>query len=54
AAASTAAVAAPVVGAAGGVEPDRYGADPVEAQFQDYPEVEGGSDEDAWSLTGRE
>lgn len=54
AAASTAAAAAPVVGAAGGVEPDRYGADPVEAQFQDYPEVEGGSDEDAWSLTGRE
>jgi len=54
AAAPTAAAAAPVVGAAGGVEPDRYGADPVEAQFQDYPEVEGGSDEDAWSLTGRE
>ncbi|MET0352389.1 MAG: DNA translocase FtsK, partial [Plantibacter flavus] len=54
AAASTAAAAAPVVGAAGGVEPDPYGADPVEAQFQDYPEVEGGSDEDAWSLTGRE
>ncbi|SMQ70388.1 DNA segregation ATPase FtsK/SpoIIIE, S-DNA-T family [Plantibacter sp. VKM Ac-1784] len=54
AAPATAAAAAPVVGAAGGVEPDRYGADPVEAQFQDYPEVEGGSDEDAWSLTGRE
>ncbi|MGK9148583.1 DNA translocase FtsK [Plantibacter flavus] len=40
--------------AAPSVTEDRYGSDPVEAQFQDYPEVEGGSEEDAWSLTGRE
>ncbi|HXH34534.1 MAG TPA: DNA translocase FtsK [Plantibacter sp.] len=44
---------APVTTAQSG-ETDRYSTDPVEAQFQDYPEVEGGSDEDAWSLTGRE
>jgi len=29
-------------------------ADPVEAQFDGYPVEEGGSDEDAWGLTGRE
>ncbi|RQP10149.1 MAG: DNA translocase FtsK [Microbacteriaceae bacterium] len=28
--------------------------DPVEAQFDGYPVEEGGSDEDAWGLTGRE
>jgi len=58
--AAAAPAAAPALGAAASVgvaqqeDTDRYGADPVEAQFQDYPEVEGGSDEDAWSLTGRE
>lgn len=52
---ATPAAAAPMVAAAvQQPDTDRYGADPVEAQFQDYPEVEGGSDEDAWSLTGRE
>jgi S-DNA-T family DNA segregation ATPase FtsK/SpoIIIE len=33
---------------------DRYGADPVAAMTESYPEEEGGSDEDAWQLTGRE
>jgi len=30
------------------------GLDPVEAQFDGYPVEEGGPDEDAWGLTGRE
>jgi S-DNA-T family DNA segregation ATPase FtsK/SpoIIIE len=54
-AAPSAAAAAPATAAvAPALAADPYGPDAVEAQFQDYPEVEGGSDDDAWSLTGRE
>ncbi len=34
--------------------PDDLGVDQVEAQFDGYPVEDSGSDEDAWSLTGRE
>ncbi len=34
--------------------PSAASVDPVEAQFDGYPVEEGGSDEDAWGLTGRE
>ncbi|MBN9156076.1 DNA translocase FtsK [Microbacterium sp.] len=33
---------------------DRYGEDPLEAQYRGLPEVEAESDEDAWGLTGRD
>ncbi|WP_029145721.1 FtsK/SpoIIIE family DNA translocase [Microbacterium luticocti] len=33
---------------------DRYGADPVQAQFEGMPQVDADGDEDAWGLTGRE
>ena len=33
---------------------DRYGSDPLEAQFRDLPVVEANDDEDAWGLTGRD
>jgi S-DNA-T family DNA segregation ATPase FtsK/SpoIIIE len=35
-------------------EHDRYGSDAVGASLDQYPEVEGENDEDAWGLTGRE
>jgi len=33
---------------------DQYAGDPVARMTEGYPEVEGGSDEDAWQLTDRE
>ncbi|GAB3278512.1 FtsK/SpoIIIE family DNA translocase [Microbacterium lacusdiani] len=33
---------------------DRYGEDPIEAQFQGYPVEDDEGDEDAWQLTGRD
>jgi S-DNA-T family DNA segregation ATPase FtsK/SpoIIIE len=42
------------VPAASGYGSDRYGEDPLEAQYRGLPEVEAESDEDAWGLTGRD
>ncbi|GAB6857281.1 DNA translocase FtsK [Microbacterium xylanilyticum] len=42
------------VPASSGHGSDRYGEDPLEAQYRGLPEVEAESDEDAWGLTGRD
>jgi S-DNA-T family DNA segregation ATPase FtsK/SpoIIIE len=42
------------VPASSGYEADRYGEDPLEAQYRGLPEVEAEPDEDAWGLTGRD
>ncbi|GAA4483474.1 DNA translocase FtsK [Microbacterium panaciterrae] len=44
---------APPVPATGHAD-DRYGEDPLEAQYRALPEVEAEPDEDAWGLTGRD
>ncbi|WP_448006936.1 DNA translocase FtsK 4TM domain-containing protein [Agromyces bauzanensis] len=46
--------AAPALRSAPAAADDRYDDDPVERQTHGLPEVEAGSDEDAWGLTGRE
>lgn len=45
--------AAPAPAASYGSD-DRYGEDPLEAQYRGLPEVEAETDEDAWGLTGRD
>ncbi|MFB2555135.1 FtsK/SpoIIIE family DNA translocase [Herbiconiux liangxiaofengii] len=54
ASAAAAATTSAAASSAPGLVGDRYGSDAVSASLDQYPEVEGDTDEDAWGLTGRE